>query len=482
MQPYTSVHPNPSQSGSADRSTHGGSRDERVPLKDAVKQEIGDRNYQLWFAGKTTFKVQHDELSIGVASPFLLNWMQKQFRAPITEVARMALGPSARVSFQVDSAITFRHEDKSRQAAVQPESVDEAVKSKPEPVKSRRRFLKLHDFIQGRCNELAVMASKQVSDSPGCRYNPLFLHGGVGTGKTHLLEGIYSRVRQQFPSLQVVYLTSEAFTNYFTQALRDRTLPSFRQRFRNVDVLLVDDIDFLDGKRVIQEEFLHTFKQLASHNRQIVLTANKHPRLLNKLSDELTTRFLSGMVCRLESPDFETRLQIVEHKANQLSAELTPETLQYVAQRFKNNVRELEGALNSLQAYHTMTQRRVGINAARDILSELERDCIRIIRLADIEKVVCNLFGVRKEELRSSTRARRISQPRMLAMYLARKHTKAAYSEIGDYFGGRNHSTVVSAEKKVRTWLDEQSIINIATQDWYMSDVVGTLEQQLMAS
>ena len=484
MQPKANNHPYPSQ---------GGNSDWRAALKDAVKRQVGDRNYQLWFAGKTTLNVEHDELVVGVASPFLLNWMQKQFRSPMFDVAKSHIGPSARVSFQVDSTIALKREKKQRQENRETASTDpEPSTPDPstsathnpaltQPPPSRRRFLKLNDFISGRCNELALMASRQVSDAPGSRYNPLFLHGGVGTGKTHLLEGIYSRTREQFPSLNVVFLTSEAFTNYFTQALRDRTLPSFRQRFRNVDVLLVDDIDFLDGKRVIQEEFLHTFKQLASHNRQIVMTSNKHPRLLNKLSDELTTRFLSGMVCRLESPDLETRQRIVEHKATLIPADLSPETLTYVAQRFKNNVRELEGALNSLLAYHTMTKRRISVSAAREVLTDLERDCIRIVKIADIEKAVCHLFGVKKDELRSSTRARRVSQPRMLAMYLARKHTQAAYSEIGDYFGGRNHSTVVSAEKKVRGWLEDQTMITVATQDWYMADVIGTLEQQLLA-
>ena len=323
---------------------------------------------------------------------------------------------------------------------------------------------------------------RQVCERPGALFNPLYLHGPVGAGKAHLLEGIYLQIRRRFPSLQVVYLTAESFTNYFTQALRQHSLPSFRQRFRNVDVLLIDDIDFLDSKRVIQEEFLHTFKQLESHGRQIVISSDRHPRLLSKISDELQTRFLSGMVCRLEAPDLDTRQRIVERKVQKLAVDISPEAIEFVAQRFKNNVRELEGALHCLHTYQRMTAKRVSLNSARTVLSELERDCIKVVRMTDIEQVVCELFGVQADELKSAKRSAALSQPRMLAMYLSRKHTRAAYSEIGQYFGGRNHSTVMSAEKKIIAWLDEQLPVKIASQTWSINEVMETLEQQLQTA
>ena len=183
-----------------------------------------------------------------------------------------------------------------------------------------RRFADLADFVKGPCNELALTAALQICEQPGSRYNPLVLYGGVGTGKTHLLEASYRRLRAGHPALRVMFLSAEGFANHFTQALRDRSLPSFRQRFRSVDVLIIDDVDFLDGKRVIQEEFLHTVKQLESHDRQIVLSADRHPRLLTRLSEELVTRFISGIVCRMESPDLETRRAIVARKAARLTS------------------------------------------------------------------------------------------------------------------------------------------------------------------
>lgn len=343
-----------------------------------------------------------------------------------------------------------------------------------------RRFADLADFVKGPGNELALTAALQICDQPGSRYNPLVLYGGVGTGKTHLLEATYRQMRVRHPALRVMFLSAEGFANHFTQALRDRTLPSFRQRFRTVDVLLIDDVDFLDGKRVIQEEFLHTVRQLESHEKQIVLSADRHPRLLTRLSEELVTRFIAGIVCRMESPDLETRRSIVARKAARLTTRVAEEALEFVAQRFRTSVRELEGALNCLETYGHMTGKQVGLSAARQILADLERDCVRVIRLTDVEQAVCRFFAVAPDDLRSPRRSRSVSQPRMLAMYLARKMTQSAYSEIGEYFGGRNHSTVMSAEKRVRSLLDSQVTFRVAAQNWKLGDVVSSLEQQLL--
>ena len=343
-----------------------------------------------------------------------------------------------------------------------------------------RRFADLADFVKGPCNELALTAALQICEQPGTRYNPLVLYGGVGTGKTHLLEASYRRLRAGHPKLHVMFLSAEGFANHFTQALRDRSLPSFRQRFRGVDVLIIDDVDFLDGKRVIQEEFLHTVKQLESHDRQIVLSADRHPRLLTRLSEELVTRFISGIVCRMESPDLETRCAIVARKAVRLTTRVSTEALDLVVQRFRTSVREIEGALNCLETYGLMTGKQVGLSAARHVLADLDRDCVRVVRLSDVEQAVCRFFAVDPDELRSPRRSRSVSQPRMLAMYLARKMTQSAYSEIGKYFGGRNHSTVMSAEKRVRDLLASQVTMRVAAQNWKLGDLVSSLEQQLM--
>ncbi len=345
----------------------------------------------------------------------------------------------------------------------------------------RRRFADLSEFVVGSCNEMAMSAAQRVCQRLGAQDGALFICGPVGTGKTHLLEGLYRQIRRQQPAIQVLYLTAENFTNYFTEALRNHTLPAFRQKFRNVGVLIVDDVDFLEGKRVVQEEFLHTYKQLTSLGRQVIVASDRHPRLISKLSEELITRFLSGVVCRLEAPDAVTREAIALRKAGKMNLECTPEALKYVAQRFTRNVRELEGALNCLQTWQSMTSKRVGITAARQVLGDLERDCTKVIRLPDVERVVCSTFGIEPADLRSSRRTKSLTQPRMLAMYLARKLTAAAYAEIGEFFGGRNHSTVISAERKIDEWLQGAEPIRVSAQQLSMGELLASLEQQLQA-
>lgn len=488
-----------------------------------LRSRLGAKRYALWFEGKIGLAIQDDLLTVAVGSPFLLNWMQKQFNEVATEAARALLGHSARVAFAVDASLSLgrtagltspSHErslvggvtsgesdspiDSSlarvlastdsivprrrSPAGDNPSSSQSIATQSSGPGRSRgRRLAELNDFIPGPQTELALTAARQIGTGQPAQFNPLYFHGAVGSGKTHLLEGICRQLKRTQPSANVMLITSEAFANYFTQALRDRTLPSFRQRFRSVDALLVDDIEFFESKRVFQEEFLHTFAELVDHGRQVVLTGSRHPRLLTKLGDELATRFLSGLVCRLDIPDATTRQKIVESKAARLTGEFAPEALQYVAQRFQNSVRELEGALHCLQTLYSMTHKPVTLSAARQVLADLERDCLRIVRLADVVRVVCGLFGVKQKDLESESRVRTVSQPRMLAMFLARKHTQSAYSEIGQQFGGRNHSTVMSAERKVQQWLDENSTIQVASQTWSIGEILSTLEQQLLA-
>jgi chromosomal replication initiator protein len=475
---------------------------------------IGEQQFSQWFQDKARCQMLADEFVVAVASPFLMQWLQKKFSRSLSQAAQTVLGGSARVRIVVDGpasdvvhAVATKRvapaepsqppsshsklprpatsaASKTTDLTVLPQAIATAVESPKATAKSAvpsRRFADLSDFVAGPGTELAMTAVGQVCRAPGTQLNPLCLHGGVGLGKTHLLEGIYRQVRRIHAQAQVMYLTAENFANFFTSALREHKLPSFRQRFRSVDVLLIDDVHFLDAKFGIQEEFLHTVKQLDSLGRQLVVTVDRHPRLLTKMTEELKTRFLAGMVCRLESPDLATRREIVNRKAAGLDADFTGDSLAFVAERFTQNVRELEGALNCLATYHAMSGQRVTATVARNVLAELERDCIRVVRMADIEQAVASLFGLGADELRSEHRSRAISQPRMLAMYLARKHTRSAYAEIGRYFGGRNHSTAIAAERKIAQDIQQQATIKIASQSWTLREVLETLDQQLCA-
>jgi len=457
---------------------------------DWLRAGLDGRTYDHWIEGKITLAVADDELTVGVGSPFLLAWMQRQFSTPFRSAARAVLGPSARLRFVVDGRIGL---PAARPAAPAPaervatngrtaEAAEPAGDGAPGPQKpagrTGRRFADLAEFVTCPSNDRACAAALQLCESPAAFPGPLYVFGGVGLGKTHLLEGIAHRLRGAGVG-QVVYFTAEAFANYFTEALRSRTLPAFRNRFRSVDVLLVDDVDFLDGKRGLQEEFLHTLQHLESRGRVVALAADRHPKLLTRTGDELVTRFLAGTVCRVEAPDVEGRLRILERRCAASGRHVERPVLELIAQRFRGSVRELEGALNCLDAYRRVAARQIGVATARQVLGELERDCLRAVRLPDIERAVCEFFGVEPEALRSGNRARSVSQPRMLAMYLARKLTPAAYGEIGAHFGGRNHSTVIAAEKKVRRLLGGAEAWTVAADSVPLDELVRSIESRL---
>ncbi len=331
----------------------------------------------------------------------------------------------------------------------------------------------------GPGSRLAHASAVEMARSAGSSFNPLVIHGGIGLGKTHLLEGLAWALRTEHQGLNVVHLTAETFTNGFLDAMRTGSLNSFRARYRNAGALIIDDVHFLAAKRATQDEFLHTFNALASSGAPIVLTADQHPRIIPRLTDELATRFLGGMVVKLEAPDPTTRRAILKAKAAARGVELPEAVVAYVAEHLRGSVRELEGALNCLVAHATLSGRRLDLNLARTALRDTIRHTAQAVALKDVERSVCSLFQIDPEALRSDSRARAVSHPRMLAMYLARKHIGAAYSEIGRYFGGRNHSTVIAAEKKVLNWLKEEQRCGLLAGFETMSDILAAIERAL---
>jgi chromosomal replication initiator protein len=481
---------------------------ESEPIVAAIREAVGDQHFQHWFRDRSRFSVAGETLHIYVPNPFISNWLLKRFRSQFNKAAANLLGPAGRFELSVDESLQTPVSSPKKASTVAKRPVAPlvpidgsadaaAVRVTPSQVAAsvngvqslavrpanRRRFRRFAGMMSGACNDLALMAARQVAEFPGERFNPLYVHGPTGVGKTHLLEAIYSEVKATHSNLNVMYLTSESFTNYFTQALASKTVPSFRQRFRNVDVLLVDNIEFLDNKRATQEEFLHTVVQVLEHGGQLVITGDRHPRLLSKHREELTTRFMSGLVCRIESPSEETRRRIVVSLALPIRDSCTQEALDYVAIKCRKNVREIQGALNCLHAHFKLGGKRITVSRAREILGDMERECRRLVRISDVEKVICDAFGVNTNDLRSKSRRKAVSCPRALAMYIARKLTKSAYREIGMYFGGRDHSTVVAAEKRVQLWIDSDSPISLPTscRGRTVADVIHEIEERLLS-
>jgi chromosomal replication initiator protein len=488
-----------------------GTQDPVVLLLAALRDDIGEQNFQHWFHKRTRFQVSGDRFVVYVANPFILNWLIKRFRSALNRSAQLVLGPSASSQLEVDaSLLETAHESTNPEIADvgQKNSNKEHTSSTPGSSsnqkrsgtaiaspsefdrpgsltlpQNRRKFRSFDSFVTGECNDLAVLASRQVSAAPGERYNPLFIHGGTGTGKTHLLEAIYTEARRLHPTKNVMYLTSEAFTNYFTSALTSRTVPSFRQRFRNVDVLLIDNIEFLDNKRATQEEFLHTIVQVIDHGGQVVVSSDRHPRMLTKHREELTTRFVSGLVCRIEAPDEVTRHKLVRAMVASTRAVFSDEALDFIVRRCRRNTREIQGAINQLEGQFSLTGRRISLTVAREVLGEMAEECRRLVRISDVEKVVCEAFGVTAADLRSPSRRKAIALPRAVAMFLSRRMTKSAYREIGLYFGGRDHSTAVAAERKITVFVTDGELLDLPTScpGRTFGELIDELEQRLLS-
>ncbi|HYV34702.1 MAG TPA: DnaA/Hda family protein [Gemmataceae bacterium] len=467
-------------------------------LEQAIAQRIGEPRYQLWFPNKTKFAWHDGQLRVGVPNHFYQEWLKKQFADVIRAVASEVAAEPIDVQFVIDPELF--QEARREEAAAKPVALvaqlaktvqqdipgppppdDDRPRPDPKPrQRSTRRWRHLHDFVVGPCNRVAHASALSAVEAPAQGPNPLVLHGPVGTGKSHLLEGIYAGLRKGHPEWRVVFATAEEFTNRFLPALRIGKLASFRNHFRECDALLLDDLHFLATKRATQEEFLHTFNALQTEGKPVVVTCDCHPRLADLFVPELTDRLLGGAIWGLMQPDTQTRLELLKAKVGRQHGQLIPEpVLRFLAEKLHGNVRELEGALHSVQHYSRVAGRPVDLGLARDALGDLLRHSVRVFRLEDVDRAVCSALRLETGALQSKQRNWSQAHPRMLAIYLARKHTSATYTEVGAYFGGRNHSTAVAAEKKVKQWVTENGPLQLGERAIPVREVLELAEREL---
>ncbi len=342
-----------------------------------------------------------------------------------------------------------------------------------------RRFASLATFVEGMSNRLAKTTADIAVLHPG-KMNPVYIHGGTSVGKTHLLEGIWSETKKRKDRKPPLFMTAEQFTTAFIESLRQGT-PGFRNKFRSISALLIDDIQFFLGKNSTQTELLRTIDTLKNQGVQLVFSGDRPLKELRGLRTELLSRLEAGMVCGIESAERDTLLRIFEQMVKQRNLPLSPEVCRFVASRLNAHARQLSGALNRLHAASLADEKSITVQAAEQILDDLIRNNRKSVRLTDIDQVVCETFGLGQQSLQSKSRSEQIAHPRMLAMWLARKYTRSALSEIGKYFGNRAHSTVVSAQKKVDHWLDEDFELPCLDQNCSISDVIQKLERVLQA-
>jgi chromosomal replication initiator protein len=466
-------------------------RDAAAALGEAIARRVGQPRYDLWFRDRTRLAWDDDLLTVGVPNHFYQEWMEKTFGAAVRAAAAEALGAPARVRFVIDPELfqaARRAEAEVRETAPPAGPAGPPPAAAPEPPAAPRppraaarprRWRALEDFVVGPCNRVAHASALAVVESPGQDANPLVLHGPVGTGKTHLLEGACAGLRRARPDWVVRFVPAEEFTNRFVHAMYAGKLGAFRKHFRECDALLLDDAHFLAAKRATQEEFLHTLDALLSDGRQVVVTCDCHPRLEERFLPELTDRLLGGAAWGLAPPELETRLGILRAKSARGGSPLPEEVLRFLAEQLRGNVRELEGAVHGVQHFSKVAGRRPDLALVREALGELLRHSVRVVQLGDVERAVCEVLRLPAGSLQAKQRDWRHSHPRMVAMYLARKHTAATYADVGRHFGGRTHSTVVAAEKKVRTWLAEDGKLSLGDGQPRVRDVIERAEREL---
>ena len=424
-----------------------------------VRTLLPDQTYRTWLEKTEPLALSQDRLAVGTSSEFAAEWIESKHGKLLNEVAARLLGQAITISFQYhpngapdNSALGHIVQPVPERAPLSPRSPTSVPQPVPpsapgSPLNERYTFER---FVVGTNNQLAAAACHAVSEAPARMYNPLFIYGGVGLGKTHLMHAIGHAVLARDPTKRVAYVSSERFTNEMVLSIQDGRMPEFRRRYREIDLLLIDDIHFLGEKERTQEEFFHTFNALHDAQRQVVLTSDRPPKEINGLEERLVSRFEWGLVTDIKAPDLETREAILRKKAEDDRLVLADDVLQFVARNCRSNVRELEGAIIKLLAYSSLTRREITVELAREALGgvlavagskELSAEMIRA--------QVATRYGVTVDALISKKRTKELTVPRQVAMYLIREMLDLPLVEIGKLFGGRDHSTVIHSIQKV---------------------------------
>jgi chromosomal replication initiator protein len=455
-------------------------------LRARLADRVGKDRYEVWFGATTQLAVDGDCLVVSVPSRFFQDWLRTNFRKDLEASSLEVFGRPLSLEFRIDAATAVAPKPPCKPAGGQaPPDADVAKSAAVESTVStwrtpRRRLCTLERFVVGSSNCLAHTAAQMAVEQPGV-YSPLFIHGLSGSGKTHLLEGVYAAFRERRPGASGVYLSSEQFTGLFLQALHKSGMASFRAKYRDLELLVIDDLQFLANKKATLGELQHTIDTLLRSGRQLVFAADRSPAELNALGPELISRLSGGMVCRLDPAEYATRLGIVRLQVAELQLSVPEGVQEFVAAHITTQSRELIGALKRLAATSLAHGRPITLALAEDALAELIDHQGRVVKLADIEKAVCEVFGLEPESLQSDRKSKTVCHPRMLAMYLARKFTRAPLAEIGAYFGRRSHSTVISAKKKVETWMAAGSGAKLADTSMSLEETIRRVEEQLRA-
>ncbi|MDH5740389.1 MAG: chromosomal replication initiator protein DnaA [Nitrospira sp.] len=425
--------------------------------------------YDTWFIPVHLDRIENSTAYIGVPNKFFGEWLDTHYASLLAEAVSTARGGG-------QTTVAFAVREKA--ALRQPEAPAPTIAQRTGNQSKGRRGIQLNlkytfkNFVVGAGNQFAHAACMAVAEQPGQTYNPLFIYGGVGLGKTHLLNAIGNHVAEQ-SDLRIAYLTTEQFTNEVINSIRYDKMMDLRKRYRHIDMLMIDDIQFLVGKERTQEEFFHTFNALYEGHKQIVLSSDRFPKDMPDIEERLRSRFEWGLIADLQPPDVETRIAILRKKSEDEGVKLPEDVIQYLSITMKSNIRELEGSLVRLGAYASLTGQAITLELAKNLLRDLIGDKKKVVAMDDIQEAVCTKFHVKVTELKSRRRSKTLVQPRQIAMYLCRELTDSSYPEIGRQFGGKDHTTIIHACRQVA---------KAREADAALQTTIATLKEQILRS
>ena len=431
-----------------------------------LEEDLSDQQLNTWIRPLQT-EESNDQLSLFAPNSFVMDWVKQHFLQQIILICQQ-IDTNREISVSLDIGSKnpkpqFKTPASHHKPVSVPDPIQVSANVQPSNEKLQHHLnisFTFDNFVEGKSNQLAKAASLQVVENPAGSYNPLFLYGGVGLGKTHLMHAVGNKILHNNPKARIVYLHSERFVTHMIKALQHNTMDDFKNFYRSLDVLLIDDIQFFAGKERSQEEFFHTFNALLEGGRQIILTCDRYPKEIDGLEERLKSRFGWGLPVCIEPPELETRVAILQKKAEEFGIELPSEVAFFIAKRIRSNIRELEGSLRRVMATANFTGKPVTLEFAKETLRDLIALHDRLITIENIQKTVAEYYKIRISDLHSNSRSRSITRPRQLAMALSKELTNHSLPEIGNAFGGRDHTTVLHACRKIAELRDSDTKID----------------------
>lgn len=424
-----------------------------------IKQNVSNITYNTWFLPIKPFELDGDTLKIHVPNNFFIEWIEEHYNTLINKTISQVLGSGGKLVYVINDDTeedpTFFDPPVIETRSVDNKIVDNSFESNLSP---RYQF---DNFIKGESNQLARAAAIAISDNPGeTSFNPLFIYGGVGLGKTHLIQAIGNNILRKFPEKKIIYLSADIFTTQFVEAIQSNKVGDFSAFYNTVDVLIIDDIQFLTGRERTQDLFFHIFNNLHQARKQIILSSDRPPKDLKGMSDRLISRFQWGLSADIQAPDFETRIAILKRKADSFGIDLSNEILDYIAYNITSNIRELEGCLIKLLANASLSGIEIDFELTRKTVKEISTKREANVSIDSITRIVCKEFNVDENKVREKNRKKEVVLARQIAMYLSKKLTKSSLKTIGLHFGGRDHSTVIHAYNNIEKLTSEDVSLN----------------------